>query len=115
METAKQTLTTRHKVPWPTHESVLKTWKSDPPIHPKSPRYRAYDFEVEGKYSLFESVVNVFRERGWLDAPPPDYKWAVLTVFYKAPKDARDYFAACTTSDSAEQEQEAAPVMDHEG
>ncbi len=109
METGKKTLTTQHKVPWERHESVLRTWKSDPPTHPDSPRYRAYDFSVEGRYSFFESVVNLFRQRGWLDAPPADYKWAILTIYYRAPKDPRDYFAKITPPETSEHEVVSGP------
>ena len=101
MDTSRPTVTTQHKFPWERHEAVLKMWKSQPPTHPDSPRYRAYDFTVEGRYSLFESVVNIFRERGWLDAPPADFKWAIVTVFYKAPKDPRDYFNRISEREAA--------------
>jgi hypothetical protein len=84
---------TRVCVPWRKHQAILEQWKQSPPVHPENPRYRAYEFQVEGRYSWFESVVNVFRHRGWLDAPPADYKWAVLTVRYSAPTDPMDRFA----------------------
>lgn len=107
MDTSRPTITTRHKFPWERHEKVLRMWKSDPPRHPDSPRFRAYDFEVEGRYSFFESVMNVFRDKGWLDAPPADFKWAVVTVYYKAPKDPRDYFNRISEPESATEEAEA--------
>jgi len=94
MTGAKVPPRTIHRVRWGEHEDLLQRWKHAPPAHPENPRYTACDVEVAGRYSLFESVVNVFRQRGWLDAPPADYKWAVLTVTYKAPRDPRDRFAS---------------------
>ncbi len=84
---------TRHKVRWGEHESLLKQWRKRPPAHPENPRYVGAEVEVEGQYSLFESVVNRFRDRGWLDAPPADYKWAVVTIYYEAPPDPSEQFA----------------------
>ena len=93
MDAAKSP-TTRHYVRWGKHEALLALWMDDPPIHPKNPRYRGYEIAIEGRYSWFESIVNIFRRRGWLDAPPADYKWAVLTVSYRAPKDPMDRLAS---------------------
>src|SRR5437764_6513101 len=81
---------TRHYVPWGKHEALLALWSEDPPTHPENPRYRGYEVTIESRCSRFESVVNLFRARGWLDAPPADYKWAVLTVSYRAPEDPLD-------------------------
>ena len=94
MSTGTSPLTTRHLVRWGQHEPLLERWEKDPPSHPMNPRYRCYEIRVDGRYSRFESLMNVFRARGWLDAPPAPYKWAVLTVYYRAPKDARERFAA---------------------
>ncbi len=102
MSTQAKTVATCHKMPWSKHETVLRTWKSNPPVHPANPRYRAYDFSVEGRYSLFESIVNAFRQRGWLDAPPAEYKWAIVTVSYRAPRDPRDYFVALSSRPAPE-------------
>lgn len=104
MDTSLRTVTTQHRFPWERHEKVLKMWKSNPPTHPENPRYRAYDFSVEGRYSMVESVVNIFREKQWLDAPPADYKWAIVTVYYKAPRDPRDVFAGMSPVRSGEGE-----------
>ena len=45
--------------------------------------------------------MNVFRERGWLDAPPADFKWAILTVTYDAPEDPLDDFPEHSTREPA--------------
>lgn len=97
MSAQTKTISTCHKMRWEKHEGVLRSWKSNPPVHPANPRYRAYDFSVEGRYSFFETVVNVLRHRGWLDAPPASYKWAIVTVSYRAPRDPRDYFVALSS------------------
>lgn len=81
---------TRHCVRWGQHENLLNQWRRNPPIHPESPRYQGAEVEVEGRYSWFESAVNVLRRKGWLDAPPADFKWAIVTVYYEAPEDPTD-------------------------
>jgi hypothetical protein len=48
--------------------------------------------------------MNTCRERGWLDPPPADYKWAVVTVHYKAPKDPMDRFATIGSEKNREPE-----------
>jgi hypothetical protein len=94
--------TTRHYVRWGEHEPLVALWTDDPPVHPQNPRYRAYEIAVDGQYSWFERLMNVFRDRGWLDAPPADYKWAVVTVSYRAPKDPMDRFRALPAVSSYE-------------
>ncbi|QDV35997.1 hypothetical protein [Tautonia plasticadhaerens] len=85
--------TTTHRVRWGEHVDLVKAWRKRPPTHPDNPRYRAYDIRVEGRYSLFETIVNVFRDKGWLDPPPPEYKWADVIVSYRAEDDPRDEFS----------------------
>jgi hypothetical protein len=114
MDSSRPTITTQHKFRWGKHETVLKIWKTHPPTHPVSPRYRAIDFSVEGRYSLVESIVNIFRDKGWLDAPPADYKWAIITVYYRAPKDASDYFARLSPDGSTSREPEPSESSEYE-
>ncbi|HEU5117344.1 MAG TPA: hypothetical protein VFT74_11935 [Isosphaeraceae bacterium] len=118
MDSSRPTITTEHKVRWEKHETLLKIWKHHPPVHPVSPRYRAIDFSVEGRYSFVESIVNIFRDKGWLDAPPADFKWAIITVYYRAPKDAREHFDRLSTREpeeaSAPRYQEVVPDESNE-
>jgi hypothetical protein len=85
--------TTRHYVRWGKHEPLVEQWTKQPPRHPINPRYRCYEVSVHGEYSWFERFMNIFRKNGWLDAPPADFRWAVLTVHYCAPETAMDRFA----------------------
>jgi hypothetical protein len=85
--------TTTHRVRWGEQDDLVKSWRKRPPIHPDNPRYQACEFQVVGRYSLFETIVNIFRDRGWLDPPPPEYKWAIVTVSYRAEEDPMDQFA----------------------
>ena len=87
MSTEKSPPTTTHRVRWHKHEELLERWKENPPVHPQNPRYRAYEFHVHGRYSWFETLLNICRDKKWLDPPPAEFKWADVTVFYKAPKD----------------------------
>jgi hypothetical protein len=98
MSQGQAPLSTRICIRWGQHKAILEEWNRKPPLHPENPRYQGFEFEVQGRYSWFESVVNVFRRKQWLDAPPADYKWAVLTVRYRAPMDPMDQFAALSHS-----------------
>lgn len=94
MGTGKVPPMTRHRVRWGQHGPILEQWRRQPPTHPVNPRYRCASIQIDGRYSLFETIVNYFRDRGWLDAPPADFKWAVLTVYYAPPEDPMDRFAS---------------------
>ena len=84
MSARKPPPTTRHRVRWGEQDGLIRQWRREPPTHPENPRYFGGEFRVEGQYSLFETIVNIFRDRGWLDPPPPEYKWAIVTVVYTA-------------------------------
>jgi hypothetical protein len=81
-------------VRWDRYKPLVEQWEKHPPAHPENPRYIGYEIRVDGQYSMIESIINIFRARGWLDPPPAPYKWAVLTVYYRAPADAWERFAA---------------------
>jgi hypothetical protein len=87
--------TTTHRVRWGEHVELMKAWRRRPPTHPENPRYKGCEIWVEGRYSLFERIVNIFRDRGWLDPPPPEYKWADVIVAYAAEDDPMDEFSHC--------------------
>jgi hypothetical protein len=97
MKDRSQVVTTTHRMPWGPHSEIVQEWIDQPPTHPMNPRYRASRVEVEGRYSLFERAVNIFRDRGWLDPPPPEYKWADVTIYYEAPAEAMDHFGQLDT------------------
>lgn len=93
MKDRSHEVTTTHRLRWGPHEELVQTWSKRPPVHPVNPRYKGKAVEVEGRYSLFETVINVLRRKGWLDAPPADFKYAIVTVYYEAPEDVMDQFA----------------------